>query len=54
MFKPKKTYDTTEADLYCTLCSDHIDYCECRRCEECEELSLVENEHCTKCGGEFY
>ncbi len=39
---------------FCTLCADKVDYCECRRCEDCEELSLINNDICTECGGEFY
>jgi len=39
----------------CELCEDKVDYCECRRCEECGELTLSEDaeDECLICGGDF-
>jgi hypothetical protein len=39
----------------CEACYELIDYCECRRCEKCEELTLIQEakKRC-KCGGKFY
>jgi hypothetical protein len=47
----------------CELCEDKVDYCECRRCELCGELTLGEDAVVTEmclntgddgvCGGEF-
>jgi len=39
----------------CEICSEFVDYCECRRCEECEELTHVNlaKKRC-KCGGSWF
>lgn len=39
----------------CELCLEFVDYCECRRCEKCENLTqaIYAKTKC-ECGGRFY
>jgi hypothetical protein len=40
---------------YCYVCGELLNLCECRRCQECEELTPIDvaGKRC-ECGGKFY
>jgi hypothetical protein len=48
-------YQTREKIIYCHICDELLTLCECRRCQECEELTAIDiaDERCD-CGGGFY
>lgn len=48
-------YQTKEKITYCLECGELLNLCECRRCQECEELTAIDiaDTKC-ECGGEFY
>ena len=54
MTNTKGMTKTTEDREKCDICSEFVDYCQCSRCETCEELTHVDlaKELC-ECGGEW-
>lgn len=41
--------------VYCYVCGELMQLCECRRCEKCEELTpIVHAGKRCECGGRFY
>jgi len=48
-------YRTRGEITYCDICGELLSFCECRRCQECEQLTAADiaDTKC-ECGGEFY
>jgi hypothetical protein len=51
----RTNYQTGSEIIHCYICEELLTFCECRRCQECEELIAIDiaDERCD-CGGEFY